>query len=61
VEMTHWGLDSLEELKEAERSEPIPEQLIVEDIHSLVYSDVLDFSFLNSVGVDGNPLGVAKH
>jgi peptidoglycan hydrolase CwlO-like protein len=42
VEMTRRGLDSLDELEEAERADSAAEQLAVEDIHSLVHSDVLD-------------------
>ncbi|KAF4982161.1 hypothetical protein FDECE_17563 [Fusarium decemcellulare] len=58
VEMTRRGLDSLDELEEVERAESLQEQLVVEDVNSLVHSDVLDFSFLDFSVADGNPSGV---
>ncbi|RFN44857.1 hypothetical protein FIE12Z_10903 [Fusarium flagelliforme] len=61
VEMTRRGLDSLDELEEAEKAESSKEQLVVEDINSLVHSDVLDFSFFDFSGVNGSSSGVAGH
>ena len=61
VEMTCCGLDLLDELEEAERAESSKEQLVVEDINALVYSDILDFSFFDFSDVSGSSLGVVRY
>ena len=61
VEMTCCGLDLLDELEEAERAESSKEQLVVEDINALVYSDILDFSFFDFSDVSGSSLGVIEY
>ncbi|KAG7402992.1 hypothetical protein Forpe1208_v000003 [Fusarium oxysporum f. sp. rapae] len=62
AEMTRRGLDSLEALERAEQAEVPQEQLVIEDVNSLVHSDILDLSFLDPSFFDGgSSSGVVGH
>jgi len=51
----------LDELKEAKKAKSSREQLMVKDINLLVHLDVLNFSFFDFSGINGNSLGVIGH
>ncbi|KAF4337784.1 hypothetical protein FBEOM_8335 [Fusarium beomiforme] len=59
AEMTRRGLESLEELERAEQADVPSERVIIEDVNSLVHSDVLDLSFLDPSFFGESSSGVA--